>query len=116
MSDEDEVKRLQRLRDQQVRARDVRAKADRRRAQAMRSHPKARLSFTEEINKMPAKYTWPFPGAVIGFLIGAFIGWLAQATFGIYATEIVSLLMAFMGALIGFMLGRVRDEGHENWR
>lgn len=116
MSDEDEVKRLQRLRDKQVGARDARAKADRKRAKVMQSRPRAQLSLSQELKNMPAKYMWPFPGAIIGFLMGVFIGWLAQATFGINATEIVALLVAFMGALIGFMLGRIRDEGHEGWR
>ena len=116
MSKEDEeIERLRRLRDKQVTGRDARARADRKRAQTLQSRKK-KISFSEEFNNLPAKYTWPFVGAPIGFLMGIFIGWLAQATFQINAIEITALLVAFVGAFVAFMLGRIRDSGHEDWK
>ncbi|HLF00509.1 MAG TPA: hypothetical protein VI547_00940 [Anaerolineales bacterium] len=113
---DDESERLARLRDRQVSKRDARAASDRRRAKSMAAKPRGKLSVIEEIKKMPNKYTWPIIGVPIGFGLGLFIGLIVELSFGIRASEIVALLVAFMGGLIAFMLGRIRDSGRENWR
>jgi hypothetical protein len=116
-NDDDETRRLERLRDRQVAGRDARAKADRRRAHALGSRPRQKLSLAQEIQNMPAKYTWPFIGAPIGLGLGMFIGWLIEATAHLNnAYEVMTLLGAFLGGFIAFALGRVRDSGREDWK
>jgi uncharacterized transporter YbjL len=113
---DDEAERLARLRDQQVSKRDARAAADHRRAKSMSARPRGKLSLSEEIKNMPKKYTWPIIGVPVGFGLGLFIGLIVELTFHIRASEVVALLVAFMGGLIAFMLGRIRDSGREGWR
>ena len=114
MSDDKEIERIRRLREQQLGARDPRAKA-RRLDQKLSSRPREKFSLSHELKILPAKVTWSFWGGVIGLIVGILLGIVIQISFGVPWVEYVALLCAFWGAVVGFITGRGHDTGKEDW-
>ena len=111
---ENEIKRLQRLRDEQLRNRDPNAKKDaqyRRTVARYRSRQKS-ISLGSIINDLPAKFLY----MIIGGLLG---GVLALALLILIAepwVKTVGWIAIIFGIVSGRVMGAVRDWGDEDWR
>jgi len=108
---DDEIRRLQRLRERQLQARDPHAKQrkiDRRIADRRRRLEK-RESFSSIFTDVPHKWQ----GVVVGVLIGAIISILLSLLVHAAWTDVIGVALIVVFAIIGFYFGQaldVRDE------
>ena len=110
---DDEIRRLQRLRDEQLRTRDPTAKerAKQRRIAARRRSTRKKTTVWTVITDFPAKWLLMIVGALIGLLIALIINILVQAQWA----QIVGGVVVVFGLVVGRVLGAVRDWGDEDW-
>jgi len=115
MSEQDEIERLRRLREQQIGARDPTAKA-RRHYEIVGNRPRPTFSLVEEIKLLPAKVTWVFYGAVIGLIAGIAIGLVVDMMFKFGCAGYLAIFLMLWGGIVGRILGKARDSGREDWQ
>jgi hypothetical protein len=114
MSEQDELERLKRLRDQQVSARDPGAKQrafDKMVAKRHKDH-----YLTDVLKDLPYKVRWAFWGVGIGLVMGAGIGFIVDFTFQVHWIVYITLGVMVWGGIAGFIMGQARDSGTEGWR
>jgi hypothetical protein len=114
VSDKNEVERLLRLREQQLRARDP-EQAARRRHMAASARPRAAFSLRKSLGQLPAKLTWALWGALVGLAMGMFFSFILTLVFQVGRGEIVIVATMVFGALLGRVFGGIKDSGRENW-
>lgn len=112
-SQEDEVKRIQRLRDQQIRDRDPTAKktAQYRHAVAKYKKRQKRITLRSVINDLPAKIWF----MVIGGLLGAVLAIALLILIDEPWVKAVSWIIIIFGLVSGRVMGATRDWGNEDW-
>jgi hypothetical protein len=115
MSEQDEIERLRRLREQQIGARDPAAKA-RRHYEIVGHRPRPTFSLMEEIKLLPAKVTWIFYGAVIGLIVGFAVGLVVDMMFQFGCAGYIAIFLMLWGGVVGRILGKARDSGREDWQ
>jgi len=110
---EDEVRRLQRLREEQLRARDPSAKdrATQQRLSARHRQGRKRMTLKSIISDFPAKWLMMVIGGLIGILIAIIINMVAQDP---WARTVGWIIIAF-GFVAGRMMGAIKDWGNEDW-
>ncbi len=110
MSDQKEVDRLQRLREQQLRARDP-TKKERQQAKmiSQKYQRRKKLTLVDALKEVRGGW-W---GTLVGGLLGAILGLLVQQE--LEASAAIFYILLFAGLIIGRMVGMVadwRDEDH----
>ena len=110
---DDEIRRLQRLREEQLRARDPSAKdrATQQRLSKRHSQRRKRMTLKSVILDFPAKWLMMVIGGLIGILIALIINMVTQDP---WAPTVGWIIIAF-GFVAGRMLGAIRDWGDEDW-
>jgi VIT1/CCC1 family predicted Fe2+/Mn2+ transporter len=110
---DDEVRRLQRLREEQLRARDPSAKEKALHQRLSTKHRKARKRITVKsvILDFPAKWLLMIIGGLLGVLIALIINMVVQEQW----VKVVGLIIVVFGIAVGRLLGAVRDWGDEDW-
>ena len=112
-SQEDEIRRLQRLREQQLKSRDPTAKQTKqyqRTVSRYRSHQK-KMTMKSIINDLPAKFWY----MVIGTLLGVVIALALNIFFPQPWVRMVSWVFVLFGLVGGRLVGAARDWGDEDW-
>jgi uncharacterized protein YacL len=107
----DELERLQRLRERQLSARDPRAKERRtqRKVAARRRKLRKRLTLKDILLDIP--YKWQ--GVIIGAIIGVIISIVLTLTVESSWVELLGLLAVLFIAMIGFVIGQALDAREE---
>jgi uncharacterized membrane protein len=110
---EDEIRRLQRLRDEQLQARDPTAKGRAQQQRLTTKHRNTRKKITARsvILDLPAKWQFMVIGALLGLLIALIINIMFQAQWA----QIVGGVLVVFGLVAGRVMGAVRDWGNEDW-
>jgi len=110
---EDEIKRLQRLRDEQLQARDPTAKERAQQQRLVARHRKTQKKITAKsvILDFPAKWQFMVIGALLGLLIALIINIIVQAEWA----QIVGGILVVFGLVAGRVMGSIRDWGNEDW-
>ena len=109
-SEEDEIRRIQRIREQQIGRRKP-VKADKQLSKAAtRRKDWSKYSLGQAIRDMPAKWVYMLIGAAFGFLIAMIVWWaFYQTAWAPYAALIIVLVCA----LVGRVFGLAEDFKHE---
>ena len=110
---EDEIRRLQRLRDEQLQARDPTAKERAQQQRLVARHRKTQKKITAKsvILDFPAKWQFMVIGALLGLLIALIINIIVQAQWA----QIVGGVLIVFGLVAGRVMGSIRDWGNEDW-
>jgi predicted histidine transporter YuiF (NhaC family) len=110
---EDEIRRLQRLRDEQLQARDPTAKERAQQQRLVARHHKTRKKITAKsvIQDFPAKWQFMVIGALIGLTVALIINIMFQAQWA----QIVGGVLVLFGLVAGRVMGAVKDWGKEDW-
>ncbi len=110
---DDEIRRLQRLRDEQLSARDPTAKvrATQQRLAARRRSTRKKASVWTVIQDLPAKWLWMIVGLLVGLAVAVIINIIAQAQWA----QIVGGVVVVFGLVAGRVMGAIRDWGDEDW-
>lgn len=110
---EDEIRRLQRLREEQLRARDptLTEKARQQRVSARHRQTRKKITVWSVITDFPAKWLYMFIGTLLGLLIALIINMMFQASW----SPIVGGVIVFFGLATGRLMGAVKDWGNEDW-
>ena len=110
---EDEIRRLQRLRDEQLQARDPLAKEHARQHRIATKHHSTRKKITAKsvILDFPAKWQYMVIGVLIGLLVALIINIFIQAQWA----QIVGGVLVVFGLVAGRVMGAIRDWGNEDW-
>jgi hypothetical protein len=111
MSNQDEIERLRRLREKQLKARDPLAKQRKidRQVAARRRKKQKSFSVGGMIRDMP--YKWR--GAIIGAVIGMGISIILTMVLTSKWTDIIGLLIVVFLTIIGLMFGQAFDAREE---
>ena len=110
MSKEDEeLARLQRLRDQQISRRKPTKQDKQLQKAAAKRKDWAKYSFGDALRDMPAKWLYMFIGGVIGLVIALFLVGLVQAVWTPYAAVVIVVICL----LVGRVFGVAEDWKHE---
>ena len=112
-SSENEVRRLQRLRDQQIRDRDPTAKkvAQYRRTVTNYKKRQKRITLGSVINDLPAKIWF----MVIGGLLGAVLAIVLLIIIDEPWVKALGIIVILFGLISGRVMGAARDWGDEDW-
>ena len=108
----DEIERIQRIRDQQIRARDPRAR-DRKRQQKIRArYREETFSFQDVLRNIPAKW-W---GMIIGGIIGLVVASVLNKAIETEASwmEYVGYVIVLFGIALGRGVGAAMDWSEED--
>jgi len=110
---EDEIRRLQRLRDEQLQARDPQAKARTRNQRLATKHRwvKKKTSVWEIIRDFPAKWYYMLIGLLITFPAAVLLNVLVNAPW----TLTVGGVIVLFGVVAGRVIGAVFDWRDEGW-
>lgn len=114
MSDRDEIERIQRIRDQQVRARDPRAR-DRKRQQKISARCREEtFSLQDVLKNIPTKW-W---GMIIGGIIGLVVAIVLSKAIETEASwvEYVGYVIVLAGIVLGRGVGAAMDWSEEDHR
>ncbi|MGD2253961.1 MAG: hypothetical protein PVF70_13685 [Anaerolineales bacterium] len=105
-SDRDEIERLKRIRDEQLRARDPRTKQRKiqRRVAAKRRATKA-TTFGKALAEIPRRWKGLIVGAAIGLVLWIVLPSFIDPPWG----EVAGLASVFVLAFFGFLVGRAID-------
>ena len=113
MSDKDEIERIKRIRDEQIRVRydpdEKKARYDRISVQRRQG---AKVTFGSVLKDVPDKIWWSLAGGLIGLVFTLILLRLPDPPS--YALYIGLAGIAF-GLVVGFILGKQRDSGKEDW-
>ncbi len=112
-SQEDEVRRLQQLRDEQLRARDPNAKknAQYKRVVTRYKARQKRITLGSVINDLPAKFLF----MIIGGLLGAALALVLLILIAEPWVKTVVWIAIPFGLVSGRVMGAARDWGNEDW-
>jgi hypothetical protein len=112
----DEIDRLTRLRDEQLRARDPHAKGrefERRNVVRRRLRAEQRITFIDMLKDFPYKWRGTIVGALIGLAIllvlPPVIETISPATVEVIWLQLVGLAAVIVLAIVGFILGSSFD-------
>ena len=110
---EDEIRRLQRLRDEQLQARDPTAKERARQQRLVTKHRTTRQKITAKsvFLDFAAKWQYMVIGALLGLMIALIINILVQAQWA----QIVGGVLVVFGLVAGRVMGAIKDWGNEDW-
>ncbi len=110
---EDEIRRLQRLRDEQLRARDplARERATHQRLSAKHRRTRKRTTVWDIIMDFPAKWLYMLIGLLIGVLMALVLNILIQASW----SQIVGGVLVVFGLVAGRVFGAIIDWKDEDW-
>jgi len=108
----DEIERIQRIRDRQLQLRDPRAKERKFQRKAAASFKPQKLTLVGAIQEMPGKWLGMILGGLAGVLLGVLFDLLVAA--GEWWMRYVPYVIAFAGLAIGRMLGAVLDWHEED--
>jgi hypothetical protein len=113
MSDKDEIERIKRIRDQQI---SVRRDPDGKRARydriSVQRRQGTKVTFGSVFKDIPAKVWWSLIGGIIGLVFTLILLRLPGApSYALY----IGLAGIGFGLVVGFILGKQRDSGKEDW-
>jgi uncharacterized membrane protein len=110
---EDEIRRLQRLRDEQLQARDPTAKERARQQRLVTKHRNTQKKMTAKrvFLDFPAKWQYMVIGALLGLMIALIINIMVQAQWA----QIVGGVLVVFGLVAGRVMGAIKDWGNEDW-
>jgi uncharacterized membrane protein len=110
---EDEIRRLQRIRDEQLQARDPTAKGRAQQQRLVKKHGHSRKKMTAKsiIMDFPAKWQFMVIGTLIGVLVALVLNIFVQAQWA----QIVGGVLIVFGLVAGRMMGAIKDWGNEDW-
>lgn len=113
MTDQKELERLKRLRDQQISTRyDPDGKKARYEKISVQRRQGSKVTWSSVLKDVPAKVWWSLIGGLIGLVFTLIILRLPGApAYAIY----IGLGGIVFGLVIGFILGKARDSGKEDW-
>jgi hypothetical protein len=103
----DELRRLKRIRDQQIRARDpsVKQKKLQRTIATKRRKSVRKFSFLDILREVPHKIKGPIIGAVVGLLIFLFLPYFVETSW----IDFVGIGAIIFLTMLGFFLGQALD-------
>ena len=112
-SSEDEIRRLQRLRDQQIRERDPTAKkvAQYQRTVSSYKQRQKKITLGSVIDDLPAKLL----DMVIGTLLGIALAIVLRLIINEPWINALGLILVVFGLVSGRVMGAARDWGDEDW-
>jgi hypothetical protein len=112
MSNRDEIERIQRIRDQQIRARDPRARARKRHQKVSARYTEPTFSFQDLLKSIPAKW-W---GMIIGGMIGLIFAIVLNKAIETEASwmEYVWYGIVLFGIVLGRGVGAAVDWSEED--
>jgi len=113
MSDKDELERIKRIREQQIAVRyDPDGKRARYEKINMQRRQGAKVTLRSLLKDIPNKVWWSLVGGLIGLVFLLILQRLPDApAWGLY----LGLGAIVFGLVIGFVLGKQRDSGKEDW-
>lgn len=113
MSDKDELERIKRIRDQQIAVRyDPDGKRARYEKINMQRRQGTKVTLRSLLKDVPDKVWWSLVGGLIGFVFLLILQRLPGApAWGLY----LGLGAIVFGLVVGFVLGKQRDSGKEDW-
>ncbi len=111
---EDEIRRLQRLRDEQLRSRDPTAKdrATQQRLSARHRGSRKRITAKSVIRDFPFKWRLMVIGGIIGIVVAVIINLVMPNDPTI---RVVGIILVVFGFVAGRVMGAIRDWGDEGW-
>jgi len=112
---DDEIRRLQRLKQEQLQARDPKAKErvqSQRIALRHRGRQKKRITLKSIIMDFPMKWLWMFLGAMLGVFVAIVINMIVPND---PIVQIVGYIFIVFGLVAGRIMGAARDWGDEDW-
>jgi hypothetical protein len=116
MTDQKELERLKRLRDQQI---SVRRDPDGKRARydkiSVQRRQGPKVTFRSVLKDVPSKVWWSLIGGLIGLVFMLIILRLPGAPEYAQYTPYIGLAGIVFGLVVGFILGKQRDSGKEDW-
>ena len=115
MSDRNnEIERIQRIRDQQIRARDPRARARKRQQKVSARYGEPKFSFQDLLRSIPAKW-W---GMIIGGIIGLVVAVVLSRAIETEASwmEYVAYVIVLAGIVLGRGVGMAMDWSEEDYK
>ena len=114
MSDKDEIERLKRIRDRQIRARDPQAKDREIQHRIATRYKKPKLTVKSIIEDIPGKWQGTILGAILGIIIAIAINVLLdfEAAWMEYVVYLIIFICAAMGRALGAAMDW-REEDHE---
>jgi len=116
MSDEQrEIERLRRIREGQLGSRDP-LNAEKKRSHIASGRPRARFSLVDELRYVPAKVTWTLYGVLFGVFVGWWAGDVIREVYGTDWKTMIILAAVVVAGGAGFVMGRAKDTGKEDWR
>jgi len=112
MSNRDEIERIQRIREQQIKARDPRARASKRHQKVSARHQEEAFSFQDLLRTIPAKW-W---GMIIGGMIGLIFAIVLNKAIETEASwmEYVWYVIVLFGIVLGRGVGVAVDWSEED--
>ena len=113
MSDKDELERIKRIRDQQIAVRyDPDGKRARYEKINMQRRQGTKVTLRSLLKDIPAKVWWSLVGGLIGVVFLLILQRLPDApSWSLY----LGLGAIVFGVVVGFVLGKQRDSGKEDW-
>jgi hypothetical protein len=112
-SSEEEIRRLQQLRDQQIRERDPTAKKVAQYQRTVSNYRKRqkKITLSSVINDLPAKFLY----MVIGTLLGIALAIILRIIINEPWINALGLILTIFGLVSGRVMGAARDWGDEDW-
>ena len=112
-SSEDEVRRLQRLQDQQIRDRDPTAKKVAQYQRTVSNYQKRqkRITIGSVIRDLPAKIWFMIIGGLLGAVLAVALLIFIDAAW----VQPLCLIVILFGLVSGRVMGAARDWGDEDW-
>jgi hypothetical protein len=113
MSDKDEIERIKRIRDQQIRVRyDPDEKKARYNKISVQRRQGTQVTLGSVLKDVPDKIWWSLVGGLIGLVFMLIIMRLPDPpAYALY----IGLAGIGFGLIVGFVLGKQRDSGKEDW-
>ena len=113
MSDKDEIERIKRIRDQQIRVRyDPDEKKARYNQISVKRRQGTQVTWKSVLKDVPDKVWWALIGGLIGLVFMLIILRLPDPpSYALY----IGLAGVVFGVVVGFILGKQRDSGKEDW-
>ena len=110
----DEIERIQRIRDQQIRARDPRARASKTQQKISARRREDRFSFQDILRSIPAKW-W---GMIIGGMIGLVVAVVLSKAIETEASwvEYVAYVIVLAGIVLGRGVGMAMDWSEDDYK
>jgi hypothetical protein len=110
MGDQDEIERIRRIREEQIRARDPRKKEAKLQQKMDTRLTYAEVSWEEILKDIPVKW-W---GTIIGGVIGLIVGIVLNMAIGATWTQYALLVTTLAGVALGRGLGMAMDWSDED--